>query len=175
MSSISSLSSFTPQSSPRTQMNERISKAVSAGLISATDQTALSSALDSIDSSLSASRDSGTQKSGSFKEKIGSMIDEQVSSGTLTEAQATELKGFFAEGGPKGAGGMKGHRGPPPGAEESTGSTSSTDTASTQLDALMKMLENLRNSQDSKDSYSATGTSSTTSSSQSGLLISTLA
>ncbi|KQS04897.1 hypothetical protein ASG11_12070 [Sphingomonas sp. Leaf357] len=159
-------------------MNDRISKAVSAGTISATDQTALSSALDSIDSSLSASRSSGTQTSGSFKDKIGAMIDEQVSSGTLTDAQATELKGFFAEGGPKAAGGMQGRRGPPPGSEDSTDSTSattSTDTASTQLDALMKMLENLRNTQDSKDSYSVTGTSSTTSSTQTGLLISTLA
>lgn len=198
MSSISALStaSMTMQS-PRDRMNDRISAAVSSGEISATDQTALSKALDSIDSTLSSERSSGTKPSGDMKSKMESLIQSQVDSGTLTEDQATELKSFFAKGpegkgghgGPHGAGGPGGAGGPPPAPPSddsdddstSTTSTSSTtsssnDVASKQLDALMTFLQQLRDTNDSASNYSASGdTKKSSSTSATGLVVDTLA
>lgn len=199
MSSISALStaSMTMQS-PRDRMNDRISAAVSSGEISATDQTALSKALDSIDSTLSSERSSGTKPSGDMKSKMESLIQTQVDSGTLTEDQATELKSFFAKGpegkgghgGPHGAGGPGGAGGPPPAApsddsdDDSTStssttssSSSSNDVASKQLDALMTFLQQLRDTNDSASNYSASGDTKKSSSNTSatGLVVDTLA
>lgn len=135
MTSLSSLT--TSISSPRTQMNTRIGAAVSAGSISKTDQTALSTALDSIDKTLAGSKPGARA---SMKDKIDSLVDDQVKAGTLTDDQAAELKQFFTQGapqsgasadesdgtsdgvtaaggakGPGGPGGMRGAGGPPPG------------------------------------------------------------
>lgn len=200
MSSISALStaSMTMQS-PRDRMNDRISAAVSSGEISATDQTALSKALDSIDSTLSSERSSGTKPSGDMKSKMESLIQSQVDNGTLTEDQATELKSFFAKGpegkgghgGPHGAGGPGGAGGPPPAppsddsdddsttttSTSSTVSSSSNDVASKQLDALMTFLQQLRDTNDSASNYSASGDTKKSSSNTSatGLVVDTLA
>src|SRR5207247_10697018 len=100
-----------------------LTKEVSAGSISTGDQDALSSALDSIDSSLQSQRDadraSGTRPSpGDLKSKVDDLIAAQVSDGKLTSDQASELKTVFQNacqngpGGPGGAGGPGGPGGP---------------------------------------------------------------
>lgn len=186
MSSISALSTAgMTMPSPRDRMNDRISAAVSSGEISATDQTALSKALDSIDSTLSSERSNGSKPSGDMKTKMESLIQSQVDSGTLTEDQATELKSFFAKGaeGKSGPGGPGGAGGPPPAAEESdddststTATTSSDDAAAKQLDALMTFLQQLRDANDGGTSYSASGdTSRNGNPSATGLVVDTLA
>ncbi|WP_267379650.1 MULTISPECIES: hypothetical protein [unclassified Sphingomonas] len=158
MTSLSSLTSAlsSAQTSGRTMMNARISAAVSKGAISKTDQTALGSALDSIDSTLASS--SGTSISGtstiSMKDKMASLIDDQVTKGTLTSDQADELKQFFATGGSQksadgsadtdsdtdsgataiasagGMHGLQGAGGPPPGPPPSGGSSDDDDDSS---------------------------------------------
>lgn len=77
-------------------MAGRISKAASSGGISSTDQTALDTALDNIDGSLatSANATTGSDMSG----KVDSLIQQQVSAGTLTSDQAAELQSLFAPG-----------------------------------------------------------------------------
>jgi hypothetical protein len=168
-------------------MDSRISAAVSAGSISSTDQDALETALDSIDSSLSTDRSSGTKPSGDMKSKIDSLIDKQVQDGTLTDDQASELKSFFAQGpggsgGPGGPGGPGGAGGPPPSSASDTSddddtTTSTADATTKQLDTLITFLEKLRESVSSgvySDGSSSSGSSSS-SSSNSGLLIDTTA
>lgn len=117
MTSISGLSasfsSFQAAQSPRAQIDARIAAAAQNGTISTEDQSALSGALDAIDSSLESARSSGTKPSGDVKEKINSLIQAQVDSGKLTEDQATELQSFFAQG-PDGKGGPEGAGAPPP-------------------------------------------------------------
>lgn len=202
MTSISS-TQYSHQS-PRAMMDKRISAAVSAGTISATDQTALSGALDSIDSSLSASQSSGTKPTGGIKDRVDSLIADQVKAGTLTEDQASELKTIFAQGpggtpgsssadgsdssddmamnGVGGVSGAKGHcgghGGPPPASNDddsSTTSTSSTaDSASTQLDTLISFLQKLRGSMASS-TYGTSSSSTASDSSNSGMLVNAMA
>lgn len=153
MTNLSSISSFATQLSPRAQMNARISSAASAGEISATDKTALTTALDSIDSTLS-SAGTASGSGTSMKDRIDSLIEQQVSKGTLTDDQAAELKTLFAQGAPgngpppggndqsassdgvdvlsgaQGPGGPRGPGGPPPPPPSDSDSDSDTDTAS---------------------------------------------
>ncbi|MEP9358476.1 hypothetical protein [Sphingomonas sp. KR3-1] len=173
---MTSISSTVPRFDPRAQMDARISAAASAGTISSDDQTALSSALDTIDSSLGSDRASGG-KPGDMKTKIDGMIDKQVESGALTDDQAAELKSFFAQGPdgdkqggpqetdgtapPQGAGGAHhahGPHGPPPASDDESDDDDSTDStttdattqisaaASRQLEAMTAFLEKLRSS-----------------------------
>lgn len=121
MTNLSSISSFATQLSPRAQMNARISSAASAGEISATDQTALTTALDSIDSTLS-SAGTASGSGTSMKDRIDSLIEQQVSKGTLTDDQAAELKTLFAQGAPG--------NGPPLGGNDQSASTDSIDALS---------------------------------------------
>ena len=116
MTSINSnVPSFPMPQSPRARIDARIASAASAGSISQTDETALEAAVDSIGQSLrnpaSTGASSTTATTGgstaatagsgtSFKDKLDSLIDAQVTGGTLTDAQATELKGIFAQGAP---------------------------------------------------------------------------
>jgi len=151
---------MSPAISPRAQMDARIASATSAGNISSTDQKALSTALDSIDTSLSSTTGTAGGKDG-MKGRIDSLIQGQVDSGALTGDQASELQSFFAQsapadGGPGGAG--KPHHGHGASAKQAdatdvastTTSTDGTDTASSstsiedQLKALQTMLETLR-------------------------------
>lgn len=178
MTSISQNSSCNPRSS----MDARISAAVSSGSISATDQTALSSALDSIDSSLSADRTSGTKPAGGIKDRVDGLIDQQVKDGKLTDDQAGELKKLFAEG-PHGHHGRAG--GPPPAdltsssTDGSSDGTSSTDATATTEDAAQEMLlaflQQLRSQLGGSDTYDTKSANSTTSSSTatSGLVLDT--
>ncbi|MGY3451790.1 hypothetical protein [Bradyrhizobium sp. USDA 4353] len=172
--SASSMSGF----SPLDLLKQELTKEVSAGKVSSTDQTALSSALDDIDSALKSGSSSSSSSTSStppspkeMQSKIDDLIQSEVDSGKLTSDQATELKNVFANafsGGPGGAGG------PPPDDASSTDSTSitsssdSSDSSSQVEELLKKLLEALQSSNSSKtSSYSASGTSSSTSTSKS--------
>jgi hypothetical protein len=187
MTAISTVSSnqyaFT---SPRDLLQNELTKEVSAGTISTGDQDALSSALDSIDSSLSSQRDadraSGTRPSpGDLKTKVDDLIAAQVSDGKLTSDQATELKNVFQNafangpggaggphgpGGPGGAGGHGGPGGPggagAPGGSDAASADGSSDTSSTSSDTdlqklLADFLSTLQNSTSQTSSYTGTG------------------
>lgn len=186
MTSISAASAGSHQS-PLQRLQQELQSQVSAGTISSSDQSALSTALTDIDSALQQSR-AGGQSSGTrpSKEEMQSKIDElisnEVSNGTLTSDQADELKGVFQSAfakGPGGAGEPGGAGGPPPGPppdDTSSDSLSTTDsTGSTSADAttaeiLQQFLQALQQSQSSASSYAANG-SSTGNSSFSALLI----
>jgi hypothetical protein len=114
MTSISAISANTYQS-PLQRLQDELQSEVSAGTISSSDQTALSSALTDIDTALQASRasdqSSGTRPSpGDLKSKIDSLIAGEVSSGKLTSDQATELQGVFKAAFANGPGGPGGPR-----------------------------------------------------------------
>ncbi|GHC93343.1 hypothetical protein [Novosphingobium pokkalii] len=103
MSTISALStgSITQRPSPRSRMDEDITAAVKAGVLSQTDASAIETALDKIDSSLQSgdsSQTGGTLDPKQMKARVDSLIDQQVKDGTLTSDQADELKAFFAAG-----------------------------------------------------------------------------
>lgn len=97
MTSIASVSTPLTPPSPRDRIEERIASATSSGKISAADQSALSTALESIESDVT-SAPAGDAKPADARAKMASLIQQQVDSGKLTEDQATELKGFFAKG-----------------------------------------------------------------------------
>lgn len=192
---------LTMPSSPRAMMDSRINAAVEAGSLSEVDSDALETALDSIDGSLASSATDGNSRldPSEMKDRIDSLIDEQVSAGTLTEDQAATLQSFFAQGGPPqaggegsedgmsvdgmqamgGMGGPQGMRGPPPppppsDSEDGSSTASSTDatSATDQLDSIIAFLENLRASL-SQSVYGASG--GTADSSNSGLVVDSLA
>ena len=201
MTTISNYSMAMPPS-PRAMMDRRIEAAVEAGYVSEVDSAAMETALDSIDSALSASAGSETGRldPSAMQDRIDSLIEDQLSAGTLTEEQAAQLQGFFAQGpgapsstdsasadsaidGLSGVGGAGPMRGPPPGpppaaSEEedsaSSSATSETDTASAteQLDSIIAFLENLRTSL-SQSLYGSVASNSDSSSS--GLVVDSLA
>jgi hypothetical protein len=178
MTAISSLS--TASYSPLDLLKTELSKEVSSGQISANDQSAISSALDAIDSALTGNAGSASSRlpPDQMKSKIDSLIQNEVSSGKLTSDQATELKNVFANtfsGGPGGAGGAGAP--PPPAssssdndADDSTSSTSSRSSDSTVDELLKKLVDVLKSSGSSSSSYGSDG-SSTSSSSQTSLLV----
>ena len=159
--------------SPLQKLQDQLQAEVSSGAISSSDQSALSSALTDINSSLQngSAGDSatGTNSSpGDLKSKIDSLIANEVSSGKLTGDQATELQGVFkaafadTAGGPGGAGGAHhghhgGHGGPSP--TDGSSATDSTSSTSSANDILQQFLQSLQNSlsASSSPSYSATG------------------
>ena len=161
--------------SPLQKLQDQLQAEVSSGAISSSDQSALSSALTDINSSLQngSAGDSatGTNSSpGDLKSKIDSLIANEVSSGKLTGDQATELQGVFkaafanSAGGPGGAGGAHhghhgGNGGPSP--TDSSSATDSTSSTSSANDILQQFLQSLQNSlsASSSPSYSATGIS----------------
>lgn len=103
MSTISALSTAgaSPRPSPRSRMDEDITAAVKAGVLSQTDASAIETALDKIDSSLQsgASNQTGTTLDPKqMKDRVNGLIDQQVKDGTLSQDQADELKAFFAAG-----------------------------------------------------------------------------
>ena len=151
-SSTSQISAQRPPPPPgggRERMSSTIKSELSSGALSSTDATALTSALDAIDTSLSSSTGSSSTASASsrldpvsMKDRIDSLISDQVDSGTLTSDQADELKNLFASGGRSteasssatGASEIDGPPpGPPPGGSPdgtTSGSSSSTSSAS---------------------------------------------
>lgn len=209
MSTLSGIMSSGANFSPRAMMDQRIDSAVQSGKLSETDETALETALDAIDEALgsgsAASSSSGKASAklnpSDMKDRIDSLIEDQVSSGTLTSDQASALQSFFAQGGqqPAGgsesqsasvdgvegagpAGGPKGMRGPPPpppaaaedSEEDDDSSTTTETTAADQLDAMIAFLENLREGTTST-TYGSSSTSSSSNSANSGLVVDTLA
>lgn len=179
-------------SSHLSRLQSELTSQVKAGTVKSTDQDALSGALQSIDASLSASR-SGEDTSSSrpdpsqVKSKIDGLIAGQVSAGTLTDDQATELKsvlqsvapkgGHGGHGGPGGPGGAGGPPpgGPPPGdTDASSGATSATTSSSTpstttnSSDLLAEFVKQLQTSL--QDGYGQGGTAKI--SSQTSLLFS---
>ena len=186
MTSISAASASNYQS-PLQKLQDELQSEVNSGAIDPSDQAALSSALNDINSSL---RDgsagdpaSGANASpGDLKSKIDNLIAGEVSSGKLTSDQATELQGVFkaafASGGassPEGAGGAHhGHHGHHGGAAPADSSSSTDGSASSAADILQQFLQSLQNSQSAPSSpYSAAGTpaTGTSGSSFSALLI----
>jgi len=171
MTSISATS--TSAYSPLDLLKSELSKEVSAGKISSTDQSALSSALDDIDSALksqgSSSSSSTPPSPDAMQSKIDDLIQNEVSSGKLTSDQASELKNVFANTFSSGAGA------PPPDASSdsssSTDSTSSSSSSSTSTADLMKeLIALLQNATSQSTSYSSSGSTSSSSSSSSLLV-----
>lgn len=166
------------QGSMKDQMSSTISNELSAGSLSSTDATALTSALTSIDTSLSADRTSSSTSGSSskldpasMKDKIDSLISDQVSAGLLTDNQASELKNLFASGGQStssstsrdiaGAGGPPPAPppGPPPDDASSDPSSNDNTSSSSVRDLLSSFIKQLQSSQVSSSAYAATGTS----------------
>lgn len=182
MTAISAASAGNYQS-PLQRLQEELQSEVSAGTVSSSDQSALTTALKDIDSALQQSR-SSDQSSGTrpskdeMQSKIDDLISNEVSNGTLTSDQAEELKGVFQSafakgpGGAGGPGGPGGAGGPPPGPPPSDGGSSDSSTAdassstssdSTTAEILQKFIEALQQSQSSNSSYGANGSTSSSS------------
>lgn len=187
MTSISAASAGHYQS-PLQKLQQELQSEVSDGTISSSDQSALTTALQDIDTALhqskSSDQSSGTKPSkDGLKSKIDDLISSEVANGTLTSDQADELKDVFQSAFSKGPGGPGGAGGPPPGpppsddgssdSASSTGQTagsSSTDSSTAKI--LEQFLQALQQSQSSSSSYGANGTTSSSSSSDfSALLI----
>ncbi len=177
MSTISAGSFQRP--SPRDALQQTLASAIKSGSIKETDKDALSSALDSIDSSLKsqgeANRVSGKRPSpGDLKAAVSDLIDGQVQSGKLTEDQASELKDVFAKtfekGGPGKAGGPPpaGQDGPPPPPPDEASSTSDTSDLKKLFEDFLKTLKEQKSS-----GYNVSGT--TTGSNNNALLLDLIA
>ncbi len=115
MTSISAASASNYQS-PLQKLQQELQSEVSDGTISSSDQSALTTALQDIDTSLqqskSSDQSSGTKPSkDGLKSKIDDLISNEVSNGTLTSDQADELKGVFQSAFAKGPGGPGGAHG----------------------------------------------------------------
>lgn len=106
MNVMSSIGMSGTSMSPRTMMDKRIDSAVQAGTISQTDETALESALDAIDSAMgmgsssSASAQTSQLDPSKVGDRIDDLIDQQVKAGTLTQDQANTLQSLFAQNAP---------------------------------------------------------------------------
>ena len=170
MTSISALSTH-HHASPLQRLQDELQVEVDSGAISSTDQSALSSALGDIDSALQSSRtsdqSSGTRLSpDEFASRIDDLIQQEVSSGKLTDQQATELQGVFkaafshGPGGPGGAGGPP--PGPPPSGGSSAGGTDGSSSGNPLVDLLQQFLQSLTSSSTDSTSSSTTGSSDTT-------------
>ncbi|WP_244413438.1 hypothetical protein [Methylorubrum extorquens] len=105
-----------------------------------------------------------------MKDKIDSLISDQVSAGLLTDNQASELKNLFASGGQStssstsrdiaGAGGPPpAPPGPPPDDAGSDPSSNDNTSSSSVRDLLSSFIKQLQSSQVSSSAYAATGTS----------------
>lgn len=166
MSAIASATAASQTHSPLSRLKTELASEVSAGTISSADQSALSDALDSIDSAMQASRPEKGSRPPSpdeMQSKIDSLIGDQVSSGALTSDQAEELKTVFANTFAQGPGGPGGAGGPPPGpppGESDDGSSSSSSTSSSNSDLaklLTDFLQSLKDSKSSSTGYGASG------------------
>jgi len=171
------------------RMAQAIAQQEQSGALSSTDATALTSALGAIDSSLQGDSSANSGVSGTsgssgsnrldpsqMKDRIDSLISDQVSSGALTSDQASELKNLFSSHGTSvtsaSAGGPDG---PPPGPPSAgvgaasgtsdSAATSSSSSTSSASDLLTAFMQQLQAAQSSTSGYAASGTSATTTSS----------
>ncbi|KQT85010.1 hypothetical protein ASG51_00170 [Methylobacterium sp. Leaf465] len=164
-------------------MASTISSELSAGALSGTDATALTSALTAIDTGLSASS-SGKAAGGaatardpaSLTDRIDGLIADQVSAGTLTDDQAGALKSLFASGGQSTrasqADGAREAGGPPPGpppdgaaSGSDDGTTNGSATRASVSDLLSSFIKQLQSVQATGSAYGANGTNRTSSAS----------
>ncbi len=165
-SAISGSSAAYQRPSPLELLKKTLETQVSSGAVASSDESALSSALDSIDASMSASR--GTKESGDPKAKIDALIDAQVNAGSLTSDQAEELRGVFSSAfasGPHGAGGAGGPPpGPPPGEDDDDDSLSATSSSTAGgVDIVALLQELMKKVSETNASYTDSGTTSATS------------
>lgn len=174
---ISSPSFGSQRLSPRDLLQNSLTSQVASGKIDASDQDALSAALDTIDAAMKSERGSfasartAPPSPDEAKAKVEGLIDAQVEAGSLTSEQADELKQLFSDtfaNGPGGPGGPR-HGGPPPGpppGEGEEGTTTSLTITSNDSDVTKALQEFLKQLQDKLGSgYSASGQSSSSSSS----------
>ncbi|WP_420131027.1 hypothetical protein [Rhodopseudomonas sp.] len=177
MTAISSLSTSS-YLSPLQQLQKELAAELSAGQISSSDASSMSTALNDIDSALqggSPADAGGTQTPGDMKSKIDDLISKEVSNGTLTTDQAEKLKNVFAQTFGQGPGGPGGPGGPPPDgatASDSSSSASSSDGTGSVDDLVKQFLELLQqqNQSSSANSYGSAGTT-TNAASFSALLV----
>jgi len=155
MTSISSVGSYQPQS-PLDALENELSSEVSNGTISASDESALSTALTDINNTLQSDASSSSSP-GDIKSKINDLIEQQVQNGTLTTSQASELQNVFANtfshggpGGPDGAGASS----------SSDGSNESTPSDSSASTALQELLKLLKDASTTTTGYDASGQTS---------------
>jgi hypothetical protein len=166
--------------SPLDLLKQELAKEVSAGTVGSSDQSALTSALDDIDSTLKGGTGSSSSSSSSapaspqqMQSKIDDLIQSEVSNGKLSSDQATELKSVFANAF---SGHAHGAGGPPPSApgadDASSNDTSTASSASTDTTELLKQLLSALQSSNSQSaaSYGANGTTSSSATSTSLLL-----
>ncbi|WP_024518160.1 hypothetical protein [Bradyrhizobium sp. Tv2a-2] len=175
--SISSLSSSSSYQTPLQKLEAELQSEVSNGTVSSSDETALSSALTDIDSAIK-SNQSGDSTSGTklspadMQSKIDDLIKNEVSSGKLTGAQATELKGVFqatfgqGPGGPPPSDGTDSASSSTDSSSTTSSTTSSSDTSISELlQQFLQALQSSLSNSSSTNSYNASGTSTTSDSS----------
>jgi hypothetical protein len=152
-------------------MPEALAAKTAASGIGSTDATSASSTLDptaSDSTSSASSTDATSLDPSSLKDRIDSLLAQQVQSGTLTSAQADTLKSAFRnpDNGIEGGGGRR-PQGPPPGpppdatsdtASDATTTSATASTASTTDDLLASFVKQLQSSQDRTSTYGAGGT-----------------
>lgn len=165
MSTISASMQNVHHHSPLAKLQKTLASEISSGKINSADESALTSALESIDSSMQSAMTSGTRPTPEEgKAKVQSLISDMVSKGTLTSEQASELQQVFDDtftGKAKGPGGMQGPPPPPP--EEESDEESSSDSVSLTLtgsssditELLQKLLKSLASGSSSTYSSSA--------------------
>lgn len=162
------MSSISSAFSPLQMLQSTLASQVSAGTISSTDQSALSSALSDIDAALKSQKEAGGSRPSpeEMKTKIDELIANEVSEGDLTAEQAEELKEVFAAAF-QGASGASATGGPPPGPppseedEEDDSSTSATSSSTDLSELLKEFLKKLQETQNTNSTYSADGTNAT--------------
>jgi hypothetical protein len=175
MTSIPATSNTTHQS-PLQRLQDELKSEIASGDISSSDRTALSSALSDINSALQSSAsdqasDTNTKTAPhDLQSKISSLIAGEVSSGKLTNDQATELQGLFKAAFANGRGGTSGSPptdGASPTASTGDSSTPSSNSLSSQsAEDIMKELQKLVQNSLSlpSTSYNATGSGANSSS-----------
>lgn len=160
MTSIGTVSSYKPPS-PLELLQNEMSSEVSSGTISSSDESALSSALNDIDSALKSqgSSTSGPPSPKDIQSKVNDLISTEVKNGKLTSDQADQLKNIFAKALPQGGLGG-GHGGPHgPGNAGIAGSGSTADASSSDSDTNSLLQDFLKLIQDAQNTngYSASG------------------
>lgn len=160
---MTSISSNSAAMSPADRLQYALQAAVQAGTVNASDQTALSSALTNIDSSLqstAATSNTTNLDPGSIKDQVNSLINDQVSNGTLTSDQGSELQQVFAQAAHKMGGGHHHHM--HVGGGSSSDSSNSDGSSSDQSNPIDSLFADLTSSIDSLfGTTSTTGTSTT--------------
>jgi hypothetical protein len=152
MTSISSLSNSTTTMTPLQRLQQELAAEESDGTVSASDASALSTALSDIDSTLQsdASSSEGTTPPSSeeMQAKVESLIDQEVKSGKLTSDQGEELKKVFAATFASGT-------------SETDDTTTSTSSTSSSTDSTSSSTSSTSDTDDSSTTSSSTSSTST--------------